>query len=724
MVLTVTGSKMPQTVDIKGVGKVHFPDGYTPEQIQQAIERDILPKAQTETAINNTEQQPEASLGGRVANSLLKGAAGFGTLPDTVQNIAGGAGSYVGRQIRGAFTGDYSPNPTPAPNIKIPFPSYQQAIDAGRNILGVPDAKASSIGGKIFDGAVENLNVGSKAKALASALIGAGAETAGQAGDVISPEAGLAARFAGGAVTGAGIGVARALQNNAGNIIADTFPQKPTQTDVQQAIAAQLQGKEIGVPLTAGEAYNSAPLNRLLANASSTPQGAAIAEQFFKQRPNQVKGVINNEILPKLGADIPASQAAELSQKAASNTLNATDRAITDATKDFYGNLNQTTVPPSKVEQLVRYLDSEIAKYPQGTDPTKTLLIQTRENLLNGAPPAPPANYNPVAGDVPNQSPPPVPTQQNYQTNGQVLNNVRQELYRKTELPSVNPESIDKKQFEAIAPVYGGIDAALREADPLGYAQGQERYAKMRTEIANPEKRGIVGKLAGTGYDPANPALPIETARGILFDTANSADEIRKVYKSYNNQDAAAYPALVRAEVTAQLDKATKDLLQTGDSPASLGAKFTQALTGTDKQKQNFKTILEGIDEAHSLPTGATYNAFDKVFKVLRRTAQTPSVGSPTGEKTQFFNAASSSKLAGASKVASLNPLQSAANALEARALRKNSAEIVKILTSPESAELVARLAKAKPNSAGERLIINQIIQNARETAQYQQGEQ
>lgn len=55
---------MPQ-VNIQGVGKVNFPDGMTAEQIQQAIETDILPKAKSQPATE--EFAPEKpSLGVRI----------------------------------------------------------------------------------------------------------------------------------------------------------------------------------------------------------------------------------------------------------------------------------------------------------------------------------------------------------------------------------------------------------------------------------------------------------------------------------------------------------------------------------------------------------------------------------------------------------------------------------------------------------------------------------
>ena len=75
---------MPQSVDIKGVGIVSFPDEYTPEQIKTAIETDILPQF--------NQQPTPAAQGGEVQPSVLTQPAirrGVEILPE---NIVRGVG--------------------------------------------------------------------------------------------------------------------------------------------------------------------------------------------------------------------------------------------------------------------------------------------------------------------------------------------------------------------------------------------------------------------------------------------------------------------------------------------------------------------------------------------------------------------------------------------------------------------------------------------------------
>lgn len=61
---------MAQVVNIPGVGRVNFPDDFTPEQIQAAIERDILPRARPSVPVETVA--PEApSLLARVGRGMM-----------------------------------------------------------------------------------------------------------------------------------------------------------------------------------------------------------------------------------------------------------------------------------------------------------------------------------------------------------------------------------------------------------------------------------------------------------------------------------------------------------------------------------------------------------------------------------------------------------------------------------------------------------------------------
>lgn len=83
---------MPQ-VNIQGVGKVNFPEGMTPEQIQHAIETDILPKASAQPAKDDIapEKPPLAARIGRGAQDVV----------DRIAQLTVAAGEKLGAYPKG-----------------------------------------------------------------------------------------------------------------------------------------------------------------------------------------------------------------------------------------------------------------------------------------------------------------------------------------------------------------------------------------------------------------------------------------------------------------------------------------------------------------------------------------------------------------------------------------------------------------------------------------------
>lgn len=111
---------MPQTVNIKGIGKVNFPDNFTPEQIQGAIERDILPKAQPAPE-PMAPAQPEATpgLGRRALDATL---GGIGAVAQKID-------AFTGAPIRGAISAMQDESESSDPSfLRLPGAALKGAV--------------------------------------------------------------------------------------------------------------------------------------------------------------------------------------------------------------------------------------------------------------------------------------------------------------------------------------------------------------------------------------------------------------------------------------------------------------------------------------------------------------------------------------------------------------------------------------------------------------------
>ena len=124
---------MPQSVDIKGVGIVSFPDEYTPEQIKTAIETDILPQfnQQPTPAAQGGEVNPPGTMVGRALKKAVTqpftGAAD--TLAQTGQSLAT-LGRSIGEGGLGLATGATQLGTEGLQAIGVPIPQeFTQALE-------------------------------------------------------------------------------------------------------------------------------------------------------------------------------------------------------------------------------------------------------------------------------------------------------------------------------------------------------------------------------------------------------------------------------------------------------------------------------------------------------------------------------------------------------------------------------------------------------------------
>jgi hypothetical protein len=214
------GGDQPATVavEVKGFGRVHFPATFTPEQIEQAIERDILPQARQQRPAAQQEEIREtpstlARVGhgaqrtlDRVAQLVVQGGEKLGVYPEGLsdaltQNVNEEEARY--QADRGPDAGmDLA---SVAGNVGMMAPLA--LIPGGRRLL--TRAAAGAVGGGAggfmqFDptnsaeGTVRQTGVGAAAGAVLGPVAGAVADRVGPfVSAVIGRLRGMGARLAG-----------------------------------------------------------------------------------------------------------------------------------------------------------------------------------------------------------------------------------------------------------------------------------------------------------------------------------------------------------------------------------------------------------------------------------------------------------------------------------------------------------------------------------------------
>jgi hypothetical protein len=244
---------MPQSVDIKGVGIVSFPDEYTPDQIKTAIETDILPQFNKQPAPAAQDANPPSVL----TQPAIR--RGMESLPE---NIVRG----VGRGLLQLGTGAAQLGTEGLQAIGVPVPeSVTQELD--RVAASVKPTAETPISNQIAAVLPEAIGIGSGIgtagkvaqaagltgrTAKAATVVGAGAGTGAIAGALQPTTEGesragnIATYAAGGAVAGpVAQGIARGAQKflgpKAAKQIADSESFKAKASDLYKE-AEQLGG--------------------------------------------------------------------------------------------------------------------------------------------------------------------------------------------------------------------------------------------------------------------------------------------------------------------------------------------------------------------------------------------------------------------------------------------------------------------------------------------------
>lgn len=151
---------MPQTVNINGVGKVNFPDNFTPEQITNAIENDILPNAKNAyVETRRTIPQELVRQAGLTTRDLIEGGAStIGLLSDPIAAAMRAGGLDVKNAADlGASVADRLGLPRPENSTeRIANETAKMLVGTGGLMKGA-GAAANIVSTPIAKGALTNL---------------------------------------------------------------------------------------------------------------------------------------------------------------------------------------------------------------------------------------------------------------------------------------------------------------------------------------------------------------------------------------------------------------------------------------------------------------------------------------------------------------------------------------------------------------------------------------
>jgi len=629
-------------------------------------------KAEETISAGGTESvlatEPSASLGAKLGQSAIKGAAGF-------VDLAAGFPENLKRGYQ-YFTTDGMPTPrtsTPVTtylaNKGVITPEREFTSPIGK-VAGFTTELATSGGirpsslykaGNLlrtdFPKALKE--VGSDVgRTSLQGVAGGSTQQVLQSIGVDSPIANFLAT--GGAMTIAG--APTAIRQTAGDIANKGF-QGISPEQIRQADDLLKRSYQQGSPLTAAEALAQVtggnPLIATQRFVENAPKSAPTMADFLRQRPQS-----NVEFMEKTLSGVsqkPTLDTTARISSAAEKVISGAEQNVTKNIEPYYTKAGTQTIAKSDLTgvmtdpvineavKVVRSTGKYGVKNFAENDPRT--LIAAKQYLDD--------QYSVLSNPV----------------TGAEKNAVR-----------INVASTNK------------LDNFLRDQLP-DYDVGANKYqTAYRTQIS-PLKQSQVGELAETGAGEK----AMKAQQNILMPSnpqVTKPEDIKRTVDLLRRKD----PTVVQDWTPQSLQgffNETSQKLQGGENQFG-GAKFASNIAGNKQQRENLKTLI--IESAGI----QAWNGFEKMLETMEAQGKRQ----PMNSATSFNNMiAEEFKSGGAGKLVTSGVKPSIiANAYDEFRMGKNAQLLAKLLTDPDGINKLKEISNTKPNSAKAQVLTNSLV--------------
>ena len=231
----------------------------------------------------------------------------------------------------------------------------------------------------------------------------------------------------------------------------------------------------------------------------------------------------------------------------------------------------------------------------------------------------------------------------------------------------------------------------LKEQSPE-YARGAKNYENAYKTQFNSLNEGLVGQIAEgkVGAEVLMPKTPIS-----LYPA-----DIKRTVELLRRKDPSAVPDWTRQQLEGIFNE-TGQNLQNGPNQFG-GAKFAATIQGNKQQKANLQSLVQ---ESAGMQA---YQGFERVLNNLEAQGTRQGAGSATSFNNQFQRELSEGGPLAAAKLV-FKPSE-VATKYEEWQLGKNANKLADMLTNPDSIKQLQDLARTKPNTAKERLLVNSLM--------------
>jgi hypothetical protein len=523
-------------------------------------------------------------------------------------------------------------------------------------------------------------------------------------------------RFLGGMLGGvAGGKLARAATNRVSPNAANLAHEAIEGISSEQLKAAQdfqgLAKTKFNVNLDLAQALESVgvPASNLttLRNTLAQSRHGTKVQATLREQPRDLEIIANltGDMQPGTNRGLP--QAANNMQEAATRRVGQVAQERTEAVRELYGKVGQL---PEDVQHGVLAKIEEYLTQPNLTDAAKAAGQELRKKFVNASA---------TAGDI--------------ESAKSLLASATKpsaKLAARSQLASANQGATGAQPMHALqadvaindvvgnfkgSPTYQANPRAAGQVRQLAAMTNEElkkyppinaaetRFAQLSGELVNPVKQGPVGSFATPrGYLPDRSAAQTKLVQ--FFDAGSDPNSktispVRVLGKELSKSDPDAFQDGFKTWLSDKIQRHAASELTTGQvQPAEYAAGVYGELFKDPRRWQGMKDAVSIIAEQNGQNPGEAVKGLTNLAMTFKGAAQRPSVvrGVTGNELAQM---AGESKVANTLRVFGFMPIARAAQGVEDAVRGGVYRTFDDLLTSPEGAATLVKLAKAKPGS-------------------------
>lgn len=630
------------------VGRFEVPKDMSPSDVEEQALSAYMAQGRTQSLL--APETTEKSTPKVLAQSVGKAVANIGDI------VAGAPENYkrIGQYALGKLQGQDVEAPrgaTPITNALVKHGIFTPQNEPNTPALNIADF-AIQAAPAVARGDIGSIPSFLKAtgKNLLPATVGGSAVELAKSSGIDNPFA----QFAIGAGTMAASQAPFALRHTAASV-ANEATRNVTTQQMKMADDLVRESYRLGSPITGAEALakitGASPLTAVQRVVENLPQSSETMASFMAKRPQANEQMIANA-LRNISPNQPTSATPMNFKNAAGELIGGAQKSLTENNDALYKKAGGVSVYPAPAI----FANDRIAEAVDAVTNT------AKYGVKNG---------NPNSFET-------LIAAKKY------LNDEYQEQVK-------SASGLKRGAGAVTSEAENLLSNYLKEQSPE-YARGAKNYENAYKTQFNALNEGPVGQIAEgkVGAEVLMPKTPIS-----LYPA-----DIKRTVELLRRKDPSAVPDWTRQQLEGIFNE-TGQNLQNGPNQFG-GAKFAATIQGNKQQKANLQALVQ---ESAGMQA---YQGFERVLNNLEAQGTRQGAGSATSFNNQFQRELSEGGPLAAAKLV-FKPSE-VATKYEEWQLGKNANKLADMLTNPNSIKQLQDLARTKPNTAKERLLVNSLI--------------